>query len=228
MARSAGNSNPSRGRSDFDRRGGAYPEAVDRVIAALAGLPGIGRRSAERLAFHLLKGDEATAMTLAKAIADVKRTVRHCSICFHLTDAAMDPCRVCSDERRDRSRVLVVEQPRDLLAIEDTGMWRGVYHCLLGRVSPLDGVGPEDLTVGALVERATDPSRNAGGVKLEEVVLGLNPTLEGDGTGLHLQSELARLGVKVSRLARGLPSGSSIEYASKAVLADAIEGRQNL
>lgn len=227
MARSAGGTSESGGRGT-----GAYPEAVDRLIGALAQLPGIGRRSAERLAFHLLKGDEATALGLAKAVADVKRTVRHCSVCFHLTDAAVDPCKVCTDGRRDRATVLVVEQPRDLLAIEETGMYRGLYHCLLGRVSPLDGVGPEDLTVGALVERVRDPAKNAGGVKVEEVVLGLNPTLEGDGTGLYLQDELARLGskfgVRVSRLARGLPTGSSIEYASKAVLADAIEGRQRV
>ena len=224
MARSAGPSRDSGGVP----RGGAYPEAVDRLIGSLSKLPGIGRRSAERLAFHLLKGDEQAAMTLAKAVADVKRTVRHCSVCFHLTDTAMDPCRVCTDERRDRSVVLVVEQPRDLLAIEETGMWRGVYHVLLGRVSPLDGVGPEDLTVGALVDRVRDPRKNAGGVKVEEVVLGLNPTLEGDGTGLYVQDVVRAAGVKVSRLARGLPSGSSIEYASKAVLAEAIEGRQKL
>ncbi|MEM1184011.1 MAG: recombination mediator RecR [Planctomycetota bacterium] len=220
MARSAG--------EPGGRSRNAYPEAVDRLIGSLSGLPGIGRRSAERLAFHLLKGDEQSAMALAKAVADVKRTVRHCSICNHLTDSAMDPCRVCQDERRDRSVVLVVEQPRDLLAIEDTGMWRGVYHVLLGRVSPLDGVGPEDLTVGGLVDRVRSPDMNAGGVKVEEVVLGLNPTLEGDGTGLYVQDVLSAAGVKVSRLARGLPSGSSIEYASKAVLAEAIEGRQKL
>jgi len=214
--------------SDRSGSNGAYPEAVDRLIGALSRLPGIGRRSAERLTFHLLKGDEDAAIGLAKAVADVKRTVRHCSGCYHLTDASRDPCRVCQDERRDRSVVLVVEQPRDLLAIEDTGMWRGVYHVLLGRVSPLDGVRPEDLTVGALVDRVRTPGSNAGGGRVEEVVLGLNPTLEGDGTGLYVQEAAGRLGVKVSRLARGLPSGSSIEFASKAVLAEAIEGRQKL
>lgn len=215
-------------RSASESGNGAYPEAVDRLIGSLSRLPGIGRRSAERLAFHLLKGDEQTATALAKAVVDVKRTVRHCSVCYHLTDAAMNPCRVCTDERRDRSVVLVVEQPRDLLAIEDTGMWRGVYHVLLGRVSPLDGVGPEDLTVGALVDRVRDAHKNAGGVKVEEVVLGLNPTLEGDGTGLYVQDVVRAAGARVSRLARGLPSGSSIEHASKAVLSEAIEGRQRL
>ena len=225
MARRAGQSDlGSRGGA----RGGAYPEAVDRLIGALSRLPGIGRRSAERLAFHLLKGDEQAAMALAKAVADVKRTVRHCSVCYHLTDAAMDPCRVCTDERRDRAVVLVVEQPRDLLAIEETGMWRGVYHVLLGRVSPLDGVGPEDLTVGALVDRVRTASANAGGVKVEEVVFGCNPTLDGDVTWLYVQDVEGAAGARVSRLARGLPSGSSIEHASKAVLAEAIEGRQKL
>lgn len=219
---------PSNGR----RRGApvrtetAYPPAVDALIAGLTALPGIGRRSAERLAFHLLKASEPEALALAKAIADVKRTVRHCSVCLNLTEA--DPCPVCDDPRRDRSRVLVVEQPKDLIALEQTGMYRGLYHVLMGRLSPLDGVGPEELTVAELLSRVREPARNPGGAAVEEVILGLNPTMEGDGTALYLADELGKLGVRVTRLARGLPTGSSLEYASKAVLADAISGRRSM
>ncbi|MCZ7634287.1 MAG: recombination mediator RecR [Phycisphaerales bacterium] len=207
-------------------RARAYPEAVDRLIERLSDLPGIGRRSAERLAFHLLKSDEAGAMALARAIADVKRTVRHCSVCSNFAEG--DPCAICADPSRDRSTVLVVEQPKDLIALEQTGMYKGLYHVLMGRLSPLDGIGPEDLTAGDLLARVDDPAKNPGGVPIREVVLGLNPTLEGDGTALYLAEELHKRGVAVSRLARGLPSGSQLEYANKAVLADAILGRQKV
>lgn len=206
--------------------GSAYPGVVDRLIAELARLPGIGRRSAERLAFHLLKASREEAVGLSRAIAEMKDAVRHCSVCFNLTDA--DPCGVCADDRRDRSRVLVVEEPRDLIAIEQTRMYRGVYHVLMGRLSPLDGIEPSDLTIEALLGRVSNRSSNAGGVVVEEVILGLNPTLEGDGTAMYLHQELSTLGVAVTRLARGLPSGGSLEYANKAVLADAIEGRQRM
>lgn len=202
----------------------AYPEPVDRLIQEMATLPGIGRRSAERLAFHILKSDEPTAMKLARAIVDVKKAVRHCRICSNLSDGEV--CAVCGDDRRDRGLVMVVEQPKDLIALEQTGMYRGVYHVLMGRLSPLDGIGPGDLTVNDLLRRLDDPAINPGGTPVREVVLGLNPTVEGDGTALYLTQEIRRRGVKVSRLARGLPTGSQLEYANKAVLADAIEGRQ--
>lgn len=205
----------------------AYPSAVDRLISAFASLPGIGRRSAERLTFHLLKGDEATAMAFSRAVADLKQTVRHCPVCFNLADAD-DVCGVCADPERERGRVLVVEQPRDLIALEQTGMYRGLYHVLMGRLDPLDGVGPGELTVERLLSRLDDPARNAGGVKVEEVILGLNPTLEGDGTALYLNTEIKSRGVRVTRLARGLPTGGQLEFANKAVLADAIQGRQSM
>lgn len=208
----------------------AYPEAVDRLIGELARLPGIGRRSAERLAFHLLKGDTPTAMRLSKAIEDLKKTVRHCGQCFTLADGEL--CAICADPRRERQRVLVVEQPKDLIALEQTGMYRGLYHVLMGRLSPLDGVGPEALTIDRLLERIDHPERFAppGGepTVIEEVILGLNPTLEGDGTALYLADVLKKRSVSVSRLARGLPTGAQLEYANTAVLADAIEGRQKL
>jgi recombination protein RecR len=203
-----------------------YPKAVDRLIEELARLPGVGRRSAERLAFYFLKSDAPVAHALARALDDLKRTVRHCSVCSNLCDEAI--CPICTDPARDRASVLVVEQPKDLIALEQTGMYRGLYHVLLGRLSPLDGVGPESLTIAELLARLDSPEKNPGGVAIREVILGLNPNLEGDGTGLYLTQEIRRRGPVVSRLARGLPSGSQLEYANKAVLADAIEGRRKI
>ncbi len=203
-----------------------YPEPVDRLIAELTKLPGIGRRSAERLAFFVLKSTNEQAMALAKAIADVKRSVQHCQVCMNLSDGQR--CAICTNARRDRSRVLVVEQPKDLIALEQTGMYHGLYHVLMGRLSPLDGIGPGELTIDSLLERIGNPSLNPGSVPIVEVILGLNPTLEGDGTSLYIAKEAAALGVKVTRLARGLPTGAQLEYVSKAVLADAIEGRNTL
>jgi len=198
----------------------AYPKAVRVLIEQFALLPGIGTRSAERLAFHVLKSDAETATALSAAIVAVKETVGHCGSCFNLCDG--DLCGVCSDPQRDRTRVLIVEQPKDLIALEQTGMYRGLYHVLMGRLSPLDGIGPGDLTVDQLMDRI-----RAG--EIGEVVLGLNPTVEGDGTALYLASELKKFeGLKISRLARGLPSGGSLEFANKAVLADAILGRQEM
>lgn len=193
------------------------------LLDELSRLPGIGRRSAERLALHLLKSDADETMALADAIARVKTEVGQCPVCFNFTGG--DVCAVCGDGRRDRSMVLVVEQPRDLIALEQTGMYRGIYHVLLGRMSPLEGVSEKDLTIGALLGRIDDPMQNAGGERIGEVILGLNPTLEGDGTALYLQQVISKRGVKISRLARGLPTGTQLEYANKAVLADAILGR---
>jgi recombination protein RecR len=228
MAPARTNPTPTNGAS-------AYPEPVRVLIDELAKLPGIGRRSAERLAFHVLKSEAADAQRLAEAVLEVKRSVRHCRSCFNLGDS--DRCSICSDPKRDRSRILVVEQPKDLIALEQTGMYKGLYHVLMGRISPLDHVGPGDLTVAALFDRIDHPERHApeegkvvgvGVVKVSEVVLGLNPTIEGDGTALYLADRLKRKGVRVSRLARGLPTGGSLEFANKAVLADAISGRQEM
>jgi recombination protein RecR len=207
-------------------RSKSSPEPVERLIEELTKLPGIGRRSAERMAFHLLKAAPEEAMRLSQAIADVKRNVRQCSICRNLTDR--DVCGICNDPHRDASIVLVVEQPKDLIGLEQAGTYRGVYHVLLGRLDPLGGVGPEDLAVREMLDRVDDPGRNCRQVAVREVILGLNPNLEGDTTALYLADELAGRGVKVTRLARGLPAGSQLEYASTAVLADAIEGRQEM
>jgi recombination protein RecR len=230
----AGAGGTGTGRAREKVRRNAYPVAVERLIAEFARLPGIGRRSAERLAFHILKSDRPGAMGLARAIEDVKDRIKHCAVCFNLTDAAGEPgrgpllCAVCADPARDRSLVLVVEQPKDVIALEQTGMYRGVYHVLMGHISPLDGVGPEALTAADLIRRVESPSSNAGGVQVREVVLGLNPTVEGDGTALYLADQLRSRGVRISRLARGLPTGGQLEYANKAVLADAIQGRQSV
>jgi len=196
----------------------SVPASLTRLIEEFQKLPGIGPRSAERLAFHLLKSDKAAALALADAVRNMKETVRHCGVCYNLTES--DPCPICADAKRDARQIYVVEQPKDLLLLESTGLVRGVYHVLLGHIAPLDGIEPGDLTIGDLVRRV-----KSGNV--EEVVLATNPTMEGEGTALHIKSLLATEGVKVTRLARGLPSGSQIEYASRAVLEDAIEGRRD-
>jgi recombination protein RecR len=191
-------------------------ESLARLKEQLQKLPGIGARSAERLAFHILREPREYAATLAQAILNVKDKLRHCSTCFNLTET--DPCPICSDPRRDQSEVWVVEQPKDVLALEATGLIRGVYHVLLGHIAPLEGIEPDDLTIDALMHRARR------GV-IREVVLALNPTLEGDGTALHIQSLLAESDVTVTRPARGLAVGSQIEYASSSMLESAIRGR---
>lgn len=227
---------------------GSHTSSMNRLIGQLSRLPGIGKRSAERLAFHLLKQSSRDVLELSRAIADLKKHTKQCSICFNLTD--VDPCPICTDPQRDRGLVLVVEQPSDVLSMESTGLYQGVYHVLLGRLSPLDGIGPGDLTIGALLERVRRGNAGRGeaavssgasaegeadaqamdGAKpqaaIHEVIIGTNANIESDGTALHLMQELGTLQVKVSRLARGLPYGQNVEMVSKAVLADAIQGRQ--
>jgi recombination protein RecR len=192
---------------------------VDRLIQTLGRLPGIGPKSAERLAHHLLKCPPEEALALADSIRDARERIHHCAVCFNLTEAEHERCTICRDGRRDGSVVCVVETPRDLMALERSHSFGGVYHVLLGRLAPLQGVGPDQLTLGALVQRA-----ESGGVA--EVILATNPTLEGDGTALLVAERLAPTGVQVTRLARGLASGGSLEFANKEMLADAFEGRQ--
>ncbi|MBI4580684.1 MAG: recombination protein RecR [Planctomycetes bacterium] len=190
-----------------------------RLMEELARLPGIGPRSAERVAFHLLRASSEQALALADAIRDIKAKLRHCSQCFNLTED--DPCAICRDPRRDTSFVVVVEQPKDLMLLEQTGLIQGVYHVLMGRIAPLENIGPGDLTIDALVARV-----RRGGVR--EVLVATNPTVEGDGTALYIQTVLEPLGVKLSRLARGLAVGSQVEYASRAMLEAAIKGRTSI
>jgi recombination protein RecR len=195
-----------------------YTESLRRLMDMLAKLPGVGSRSAERLAFHLLKNSREDALALADAIRAVKDQIRHCSICFNLTEA--DPCGICGDANRDHGLICVVEQPKDLLQLESTGIYNGTYHVLLGRLAALEDIHPGDLTIPQLIERV-----KAGGIR--EIILATNPTMEGDGTALFLQKELAAAApeVAISRLARGLPAGAQIEYSNKAILADALTGR---
>lgn len=200
----------------------SYPEPLARLVENLKSLPGIGNRTAERLAFHLIKLSEQEAMDLARAIVDVKKNLTHCKTCFNFTET--DPCPICRDAQRDKTVICVVEQPKDLMAFEKAGSFKGVYHCLLGHLAPLEGIGPEDLTIAALTRRL-----EAGGVK--EVVLATNPDLEGEGTAVYLRDQLADLaakkGVRISRIARGVPAGAEIENVSSAILTDAMTGRQS-
>ena len=192
---------------------------VDRLIGAFGRLPGVGAKTAERLAHHILKCPAEEALALAEAIRDAKERIRHCARCFHLTEAEEPVCAICRDPRRDPGLVCVVEQPRDLLALERAGTYTGVYHVLLGRLAPLQGLGPDQMTVDALEARV-----RAGGIR--ELILATNPNLEGDGTALFVANRLAPTGVTITRLARGLASGGALEFANKEMLADAIHGRQ--
>ncbi len=202
------------------------PEPVRLLLDGLTRLPGIGKRSAERIAFFLIKDEEEAALALSQSITDVKKRVVCCNVCNNIAD--ISPCAICSDETRDATVVLVVEQPRDLIRLEATGMYKGVYHVLTGRIDPLAGVEPGDLTVDALLHRIDESDSNARGAVIVEVILGLNPNLEGDSTSLYLASQLQTRGITVTRLARGLPSGSQIEYANTQVLSDAIAGRRGM
>jgi recombination protein RecR len=193
--------------------------AIDRLIGALGRLPGVGARTAERLAHHLLKCSVDEALALADAIRDIRDQVAHCRVCFNLTESDQPLCAICRDSRRDQGLVCVVEQARDLLAIEKAGTYPGVYHVLLGRLAPLQGIGPDQLTIDALATRVASGT-------VRELIMATNPNLEGDGTALLVARRLAETGVPITRLARGLASGSALEFANKEMLADALNGRQ--
>lgn len=194
-------------------------ESVTRLVQEFAKLPGIGKKSAERLAYHILRVTKAEALALADAIRSVKENVRYCRTCYNLAEG--EQCEICRDPRRQQDVLCVVEQPRDLIALEQTGLYRGLYHVLLGRIAPLEGVGPDQLTIDALVERVRKGS-------FEELIMATNPTIEGDGTALHISNLLADVPIRITRLARGLTPGSALEFANKEILADALSGRQEL
>jgi len=198
---------------------GIYTDTVSRLIEEFGKLPGIGPKSAERLTFHVLNCPAAEALALADAIRAVKANTRQCQVCCNLSEEAL--CQICRDTRRNQGIVCVVEQPKDVISLEKTGICKWVYHVLGGHIAPLDGVEPSDLTIDKLVDRVRSG-------QIQEMVMALNPTLEGDGTALYISSLLRGLPVKITRLARGLPSGGSIEYASGKILTDAIMGRQPL
>jgi len=190
-----------------------------RLVEEFSKLPGVGTKSAERLAYHVLRATHEEAMGLAIAIRDLKRNVTPCSVCYNIADK--DPCEICSDPRRDQGVICVVEQPKDVIVLEKCGAHTGTYHVLMGNVSPLEGHEPESLTIEALVARV-----KRGGVR--EIILATNPTHEGEETALVVAKALESTGVPLTRIARGVPSGSYLEYASPAILSDAMSGRQKL
>ena len=196
-----------------------YADPIERLVTALKRLPGIGAKSAQRLAFAILHQSRDESLELSAAIQDVKDKIRFCGVCSHITD--VDPCRFCSDETRDRGLICVVEEPNNLLAIEKTREYRGVYHVLHGSLSPLRGIGPEALQIESLVTRV-----KAGGVR--EVILATNPTVEGEQTAAYLIRVLKPLGVTLSRIAIGIPVGSEIEYTDEVTMSKALEGRREI
>ncbi len=192
-------------------------ESVTNLINEFAKLPGIGKKSAERLAYHVLRANKAEALALADAIRNVKENVRYCRTCYNL--AEQEECAICRDPRRQRDILCVVEQPRDLMSLEQTGVYHGLYHVLLGRVAPLEGIGPDRLTIQALVDRVRSGT-------FKELIMATNPTVEGDGTALHISNLLSDLPIRMTRLARGITPGSVLEYANKEILSDALAGRR--
>jgi recombination protein RecR len=193
--------------------------AVAELVEQLGRLPGVGRKSAERLAFHILRVSEQEALALSEAIRKVRQDVRYCETCFNLSES--DSCQICNDPNRDATRICVVEQPRDLMSLEQAAVFKGVYHVLLGRVAPLEGIGPDQLTIDALVERVRTGN-------FVEIIMATNPTVEGDGTSLYISNLLSEFPVEITRLARGITAGSVLEYASREMIADALTGRQKL
>jgi len=198
---------------------GVYTESLNKLIEEFGKLPGIGAKTAERLAFHILKSRPDEAMALANAVRDVKNKIKRCKVCYNYSE--QPTCEICSDQRRDKSLICVVEQPKDVVALEKTGACKWLYHVLGGHIAPLDGVEPDDLTIDKLVERIRKG-------EVREIIMATNPNMAGDGTALYISSLLRDTGVKITRLARGLPTGSTIEYASGKMLTDAIIGRRQL
>lgn len=194
-------------------------QSVTELIEQLGRLPGIGKKTAERLAYHLLRVHISEALALADAIRRVRENVRYCSVCFNLAEGEL--CNICQDAKRDPGLLCIVEQPRDLMAIEQAAVFRGMYHVLLGRIAPLDGIGPDQLTIEPLVDRVRTGN-------FSEIIMATNPNVEGDGTALFISNRLAEFPVRLTRLARGVTSGSVLEFTNKEILADALIGRQKL
>lgn len=201
----------------------AIPEPVTKLVEAFSRLPGVGPKTASRLTYHLLRSPDELALALADALRDLKANTRLCSRCFNIT--VDDPCRICADSNRDQRTICVVEEPLDVVAIERTGSYNGVYHVLHGAISPVNGIGPDDLKIRELVGRVSATETEA---PVLEVIIATNPGLEGDATAMYIQRELKSAGVRLTRLARGLPVGGDIEYADAVTLMRALQGRSDL
>jgi len=196
-----------------------YPEPIAKLIDSFSRLPGVGPKTAARLAFHVLRMKEEDVVNFAKALVSVKRNLLYCSVCCNITDT--DPCRVCSDKNRDRSVICVVQEARDLVAMERTKEYHGLYHVLQGAISPMEGIGPDDIRVAELLRRLADD-------EVQELILATNPNIEGEATAMYLSRLIKPFAIKVTRIAHGLPVGGDLEYADEVTLSKALEGRREL
>lgn len=196
-----------------------YPEPISKLIDSFMKLPGIGPKTAARLAFFVLTMKEDTVSNFAKALIDAKRNLMYCSTCGHITD--IDPCHICSDQQRDPSMICVVQDPKDVIAMEKMRDYNGLYHVLHGAISPMDGVGPEDINVASLLTRLHDE-------RIQELILATNPTIEGEATAMYISRLVKPSGIRTTRIAHGLPVGGDLEYADEVTLSKALEGRREL
>ena len=196
-----------------------YPRSLNKLINEFSKLPGIGGKTAQRLAFHILSMDDKEAMDLADAIRTAKESMTYCSVCGNLTDT--DPCAICSDESRDKSVICIVESPKDVVAMEKIREYRGYYHVLHGAISPMDGIGPDDINLKSLIMRLQDEA-------VKEIIIATNPNIEGEATAMYIARLIKPSGIKVSRIAHGIPVGGDLEYADEVTLLKAVEGRREL
>jgi recombination protein RecR len=196
-----------------------YPEPIAKLIDSFSRLPGIGPKTAARLAFYVLRMKEEDVVNFAKALVNVKRNLQYCSVCCNITDT--DPCRICSDKNRDRSVICVVQEAKDLVAMERTKEFHGMYHVLQGAISPMEGIGPDDIRVAELLKRLANE-------EVQELILATNPNIEGEATAMYLSRLVKPFGLKVTRIAHGLPVGGDLEYADEVTLSKALEGRREL
>ena len=196
-----------------------YPEPISKLIDSFMKLPGIGPKTAARLAFFVLNMKEDSVLDFARALVDAKRKLTHCSVCGHITD--QDPCYICSDQRRDQSVVCVVQDAKDVIAMEKMKEYNGLYHVLHGAISPMDGIGPDDINVASLLRRLQDET-------IQEVILATNPNIEGEATAMYISRLLKPTGIRVTRIAHGLPVGGDLEYADEVTLSRALEGRREI
>jgi recombination protein RecR len=198
--------------------------SLEKLIEEFSKLPGIGKKTAQRMAFYILKNNKEVAEALAQALLDVKEKVHYCSVCFNITEE--DPCSICKDEKRERSIICVVEEANDVFALDKTNQYKGLFHVLGGVLAPLDGIGPDDLKIKELLLRLKGPKDPASREKqVKEVILATNPNTEGEATAIYIAKLIKPLGIKVTRIARGLPAGGDLEFADQVTLANAIEGR---